>query len=87
MSVEGLLEQLTDNPADDHAPAWSPDGNQIAFPAIVLCVPLCILRKVNFRGFSCRRSGPTSQRSRCASQSVIMSNTSARTITGDGSFV
>ncbi|MEE2619689.1 MAG: hypothetical protein VX677_13830, partial [Candidatus Poribacteria bacterium] len=32
MDKEGKnLRQLTDHPGDDHYPAWSPDGKQIAF--------------------------------------------------------
>ncbi|PYT07007.1 MAG: hypothetical protein DMF60_08000, partial [Acidobacteria bacterium] len=31
MSVDGELAQLTDDPADDLSPDWSPDGSKIAF--------------------------------------------------------
>ena len=31
MSVDGELVQLTDDPADDFAPDWSPDGSKLVF--------------------------------------------------------
>jgi Tol biopolymer transport system component len=31
MDINGTTKQLTNSPADDFDPAWSPDGNHIAF--------------------------------------------------------
>ena len=35
IGVEGNPFQLTDNPAPDQTPAWSPDGRTIAFARIL----------------------------------------------------